>query len=72
MIETKRQPNWKPTRKMFAVMVSGALASVVNIVLGLYIPQFATPELATLVQGLAVTITALIMSFMGYAVKDNA
>jgi hypothetical protein len=66
------QPSKAPSRKMWAVIISGALSSVGTIVLSIYAPLFATPEIVNLIQAFAAALTATIMSGVGYWVRERA
>ena len=59
------QDSAAPTRKMWAVLIAGALTSIVNVLAMRYAPDFATPEVLSIV-GAAVMVLA------GYVVRDNA
>ena len=59
------QPTSAPTRKMWAVMLAGAVTSIVNVLMGMYVPAFATPEVLSIVG-------AAMMVLAGYVVKERA
>ncbi len=65
MADLVTQPSAAPTRKMWAVILSGAVTSVINVLMMRHAPDFATPEVLVLVQ-------AGTMMIAGYAVKDRA
>ena len=53
-----------PTRKMWAVLIAGALTSIVNVLAMRYFPDFATPEVLSIVG-------AAMMVLAGYVVKER-
>ena len=53
-----------PTRKMWAVMIAGAVTSIVNVFAMRYIPDFATPEVLNIVG-------AVLIVFAGYMVRER-
>ena len=66
MIEKlKNQPTAAPSRKINAVMVAGAVTSVINVLMLKYIPEFTTPEVQ-------VAVAAGVIWFAGYWTKDHA
>ena len=58
------QPSPAPTRKMWAVMLAGAVTSIVNVLAMRYAPDFATPEVLSIVG-------AAMMVLAGYVVRDR-
>ncbi len=58
------QPTAEPARKMWAVMAAGALTSIVNVLMMRYVPDFATPEVLSIVG-------AVMMVLAGYVVRDS-
>ncbi|KKM82925.1 hypothetical protein LCGC14_1314600 [marine sediment metagenome] len=58
------QDSAAPTRKMWAVLIAGALTSIVNVLMGMYVPDFATPEVLSIVG-------AAMMVLAGYVVKER-
>ena len=59
------QPSAAPSRKMIAVIVAGAITSVLNILMMKYIPDFTTPEVQLLIQ-------TGVMALAGYMARDHA
>ena len=58
------QPTAAPTRKMWAVLIAGAVTSIVNVLAIRYVPDFATPEVLSIVG-------AAMMVLAGYVVKER-
>ncbi len=58
------QPTAAPTRKMWAVMAAGAVTSIINVLMMRYVPDFATPEVLSIVG-------AAMMVLAGYVVCDR-
>jgi hypothetical protein len=65
MTQLVNQPTAAPSRKMSAVIVAGAVTSVINVLMMRYVPDFTTPEVQVLVQ-------TGIMWLAGYMVRDHA
>lgn len=58
------QSSAAPTRKMWAVLIAGAVTSLINVLMTQYIPDFATPEVLSI-------IGAALMVLAGYMVRDR-
>ena len=58
------QPSAAPTRKMWAVLIAGAVTSIINVLAMRYVPDFATPEVLSIVG-------AAMMVLAGYVVRDR-
>ena len=58
------QDSAAPTRKMWSVLIAGALTSTVNVLAMRYVPDFATPEVLSIVG-------AAMMVLAGYVVRER-
>ena len=63
------QPTPLPTRKMMAVMVSGAAMIVVQMLLQNYAPEVPATEF---LMQFELFVRALVMAFFGYMTKERA
>lgn len=69
MTDLVKQPSAMPTRKMVAVIVTGAIVGGIGTALNIFAPD---ADFAPLLEMATPAITALVMAVAGYMTKERA
>lgn len=64
----KNQPNKKPTRKVWAVIITGAILGGINAAIGIVVPD---ADYLPLLQEFSPYIIGIIMAISGYMTRDK-